>query len=84
MSASNPLARIIETNCLTDTNYKDWLRNLRIVLTFKKLGHVLDQKPIMLPNHPTAEQKVAFEKLMDEDSQVKCYMLVSISNELQS
>ena len=38
----------------------------------------------MLPNHPTAEQRIAFEKWTDEDSRVKCYVLASISNELQS
>ena len=38
----------------------------------------------MLPNHPTTEQRVAFEKWMDEDSQIKCYVLASMTNELQS
>ena len=62
MSASNPLVRIFETNRLTSINYKDWLKNLRIILTFKRLGHVLDQKPIVLPNRPTTEQRDTFEK----------------------
>ena len=62
MSASNPLAHIFETNHLIGTNYKDWLRNLRIILISEKLDHVLDQEPIVLSNHPTAEQRVAFEK----------------------
>ena len=84
MSASNPLACIFETNHLIGTNYKNWLKNLRIVLISEKLDHVLDQKPIVLPNHPTAEQRIAFEKWTDEDSRVKCYVLASISNELQS
>ena len=84
MSASNPLARIFETNCLIGTNYKDWLKNLRIIWTSKKLGHVLDQESIVLSNHPTVEQRVTFEKWMDEGSRVKCYILASMSNELQS
>ena len=62
MSASNSLARILETNHLIETNYKDWLRNLNIVLTSKKLDHILDQEPIVLPNHPTTEQRAIFEK----------------------
>ena len=45
MLASNPLAHILEINHLTGTNYKDWLKNLRIVLTLEKLSHVLDQNP---------------------------------------
>ena len=84
MSASNPLAHILETNHLTGTNYKDWLENLKIILTFEKLGHVLDQKPMVLLNHPTTKQRVTFEKWTDEDNRVKCYMLASISNKLQS
>ena len=82
MSASNPLACIFEINHLIGTNYKDWLKNLRIVQITKKLGHVLDQESIVLPNHPTAEQRTAFEKWMDEDSRIKCYVLASMSNEL--
>ena len=38
----------------------------------------------MLPNRPTAEQRTAFEKWMDKDSRIKCYVLASMSNELQS
>ena len=84
MSASNPLIRILETNRLIGNNFKDWLRNLRIVLTSEKLSHVLNQDIVVLPNHPTVEQRAAFEKQTDEDSRVKCYVLVSMSNELQS
>ena len=84
MSASNPLARILETNRLIGIKYKDWLKNLKIILTSKKLGHILNQEPIVLPNHLTTKQRVAFEKWMDEDSRVKYYVLASMSNELQS
>ena len=84
MSASNPLAHIFETNHLIGTNYKDWLRNLRIILTSEKLSHILDQDLVVLPNHPTIEQKATFEKWTDEDSRLKCYALASMSNELQN
>ena len=84
MSASNPLARILETNRLISTNYKDWLKNFRIILASEKLSYVLDQEPIVLSNCPTTEQRAAFEKWTDEDSWVKCYMLASLSNKLQS
>ena len=67
MSALNPLTHIFESNCLIGTSYKDWLRNLKIVLTSKKLSHVLDQKPLVLPNCPTVEQRTAYEKWTDED-----------------
>ena len=82
MSVSNPLARILETNHLIGTNYKNGLKNLRIILTSEKLSHILDQDPVVLSNHPTAEQRAAFEKWIDEDSRVKCYVLASMINEL--
>ena len=84
MSASNPLAHIFEINYLIDNNYKDWLRNLKIILISEKLIHILDQDPVVLSNHPTTEQRAAFEKWMDEDNRIKCYVLASISNELQN
>ena len=84
MSASNPLARILETNCLIGNNYKDWIKNLKIVLTLEKLSHVFNQDPVVLPNHPTTELRAAFEKWMDEDNWVKYYVLASMSNKLQS
>ena len=35
MSASNLLARILETNRLIGSNFKDWLQNLKIILSFE-------------------------------------------------
>ena len=80
MSASNPLAHIFESNHLTGTNNKDWLRNLKIILTSEKLGHVLDQELLVLPNCPTAKQRIAYKKWTDEDSRVKYHVLASMSN----
>ena len=83
MLSSNPLARILDTNRLTGTNYKDWLQNLRIVLSFEKLNHVLNQDAPVLPAHPSPDQRAALEKWMDEDNKTKCYILASMSNDLQ-
>ena len=55
MSASNPLARILDTHRLIEPNYKDWLRNFKIILGSKKLTHVLDQDPPTLPARPSTE-----------------------------
>ena len=84
MSASNPLVHILETNRLVGLNFKDWLRNIKIILSSEKLGYVLDQEPPVLPDHPNACQMIAYEKWMEDDNKVKCYMLASMSNELQS
>ena len=37
----------------------------------------------MLPAHPTVDHKVAYEKWTDDDNKDRCYMLASMSNELQ-
>ena len=50
----------------------------------KKLDHVLDQKSLVLLNYPTTKQRTAYEKWTNEDSQVKCYVPTSLTNELQS
>lgn len=42
MLTTNPLASIIDKNCLTGPNYIDSVRNLRIVLNFEKIGYMLD------------------------------------------
>ena len=84
MSASNLLARILDTNRLTGINFKDWFRNLRIVLSSEKLLHVLDQDTLVLSAHPSLQQKVAHEKWLEEDNKVRCYILASMTNELQN
>ena len=83
MSSSNPLAQILHTNRLTGINYKDWLQNLRIVLNSENLTHVLDQEASVLPTHPSADQRAVLEKWMDKDNKAKCYILASMSNDLQ-
>ena len=82
MSASNLLVRILETNRLIGINYKDWLKNLEIVLTSKKIGYVLDQDAPALLVCPMTEQRVALDKWMDDDLRMKYYVLASMSNKL--
>ena len=43
MSSSNLLAQIFGTDRLTESNHNDWLQNLRLDLSSKKLTHVLNQ-----------------------------------------
>ena len=55
----NPLAKILDENHLKSSNYFEWKRNLRIVLTIKKLVYVLDENtPDVLGNNdPEANHK---------------------------
>ena len=83
MSNSNTLARTPDTNRLTEMNYKDWLWNLKIVLNSKKLIHVLDQDVLVLPARLSPDQWAALDKWVNEDNKTKCYILASMSNDLQ-
>ena len=83
MSASNPLARILDTHRLTGSNYKNWLQNFKIILGFENLAHVLDQDLPTLPARPSAEQRASLDKWMDEDNKARYYMLSLMSDELQ-
>ena len=83
MSASNPLTKILDTHRLTGPNFKDWLRNYRIILGSKKLTHVLDQDPLAMPARPTAEQRASLKKWIDDDNKARYYMLGAMSDDLQ-
>ena len=83
MSASNPLTKILNTHRLTGPNFKDWLRNYRIILGSKKLTHVLDQDPSAIPARPTAKQRASLKKWMDDDNKARYYMLDAMSDDLQ-
>ena len=42
MASSLSLCSILDANKLTEPNYVDWLRNLKIVLSQEKLSYILD------------------------------------------
>ena len=83
MFTLNLLARILENNWLTGSNYKDWLKNLKIILSSEKLSYILDQDLHALLARPTPNQKATYEKWLDDSNKARCYMLASKSNELQ-
>ena len=42
MASSLSLRGILDANKLIGSNYVDWLKNLRIILTQKKVSYILD------------------------------------------
>ena len=80
---SNPLTKILDTHRLTGPNYKDWLKNYRIILDFKKLTHILDQDSPAMPACPTTEQRASLKKRMDEDNKARYYILGAMFDDLQ-
>ncbi|XP_020082582.1 uncharacterized protein LOC109706190 [Ananas comosus] len=83
MAASNPLTKILDANRLTGPNFSDWLRNLRIILNSEKIAYILTTPAPELPADDNEEERAAYEKWIDDDNRVRCYMLASMSNELQ-
>ncbi|XP_052189941.1 uncharacterized protein LOC127799751 [Diospyros lotus] len=82
--AKNPLAGLLDTNKLTGPNYLDWLRNLKIVLDSEKITYVMDKAPPeKVLEASTREELTTWQKWKDDDLQARCYMMASMSNELQ-
>ncbi|KAL2237432.1 UNVERIFIED_CONTAM: hypothetical protein Sindi_0934900 [Sesamum indicum] len=82
--SKNPLTMIVETNKFNGMNYNDWLHNLRIVLNFQNQGYVLEKPlPTALLESSPPEERVTFEKWLEESCKVCSIILVSMSNDIQ-
>ena len=78
------LRSVLESNKLNETNYTDWIRNLRIVLRAANKEDVLDNPLLEEPtaDAPAAERNV-YRRAVDKDHEVSCLMLACIEPELQ-
>jgi hypothetical protein len=78
------LHSILEKDKLNETNYADWIRNLRIVLRAEKKEEYLDTP---LPDEPaddaSAAVKNAYKKACDADLEISCLMLACMESDLQ-
>ena len=84
MASSLSLRSILDTNKLTGTNYVDWLRNLKIVLSQEKLSYILDTLDIEpVGEDATEEEKATYRMWQNDSLTVKCIILASMTNELQ-
>ncbi|KAM5573758.1 hypothetical protein ABKV19_013350 [Rosa sericea] len=83
--SGHPITKILNENRLEGPNFNDWLRNLKIVLTFDKIAYVLQNAPPHTPlaQDATDEQRVAYQKHKDDETQAKCVMLASMNSQLQ-
>ena len=53
---------ILDANKLTDPNYMDWLRNLRIVLAQKKIFDILNSpNPDPIREDATKEERIIYK-----------------------
>ena len=78
-SSTLSLRSILEKDKLTETNFLDWLRNVRIVLTQERKLYVLENP---IPEQPAANapraQRDAYEKHQSDSVDVACLMLVTM------
>ena len=75
---------VLEKDKLTGTNFLDWQRNLRIVLKQERKLYVIDiPRPTPLAEGSTRAQHTAYQKHIDDDTDVQCLMLATMSAELQ-
>jgi len=86
MAQNQPLSlrSVLESNKLNETNYADWIRNLRIVLRAANKEDVLDN-PLLeesAAGAPAAKRN-AYRRAVDNDREVSCLMLACMEPELQ-
>ena len=75
---------VLEKDKLTGTNFFDWYRNLRIVLRQERKLHVIEvPHPEPLAEGATRAQQNAYQKNIDDVTDVACLMLATMSPELQ-
>ena len=86
MAQNQPFAlrSVFESNKLNETNYADWIRNLRIVLRAANKEDVLDNP---LPEEPAADapaaKRNAYSRAVDKGREVSYLMLACMEPELQ-
>ena len=86
MAQNQPCAlrSVLESNKFNETNYADWIRNLRIVLRATNnedvLGNSLSEEPAA---NATSAERNTYRRAVDNDREVSCLMLACMEPELQ-
>ena len=80
MASSLSLRGILDTNKLIRLNYVDWLRNLRIILTQKKVSYILDTPaPDFLGKDTFEKERTTYKMWKGDSATVKYIMLAFIA-----
>ena len=78
------LRSILNDNKLTNKNFLDWERNLRIVLRQERKLYTIDEDPLTEPEENASDEEFAeYEKYKEDCEDVSCLILASISAEFQ-
>ncbi|KAJ9553804.1 hypothetical protein OSB04_017849 [Centaurea solstitialis] len=74
---------IQDTHEKPNTNYMDWMRNLRFTLRYESKEYVLDEQIPTIHDGSTQEEIDAHQEHYDDANKVSCIMASSMSPELQ-
>ncbi|GKC43566.1 hypothetical protein Tco_1061288 [Tanacetum coccineum] len=81
---NNSISSILDKEKFNGSNFLDWYRNLRIVLSNEqKLHHLEEALPEAPPTTATAAVRNAYTRRVAEQKEVACLMLVSMTLEVQ-
>ena len=82
--ATLSLRTILDSCKLTNTNFDDWYRNLRIVLKHEKLIYVIDEPSPDAPLDDADPVAIdTYKKWVTDSNEVQCIMFSSIGSDLQ-
>ena len=81
----SPLISILTENKLNGDNFKEWKRNLLIVLSCEKHRFVLDEPcpPRLGPQAQHGVGDPTYVRWRESNEIARCYMLASMNNALQ-
>ncbi|KAI3700262.1 hypothetical protein L2E82_44884 [Cichorium intybus] len=69
---------------LDGTNYNDWIRNIKMALSFERKEYVLETEMVEVdPDTATPEEVAAYTKHSDDATKVACIMIATMNPELQ-
>ncbi|VFQ77685.1 unnamed protein product [Cuscuta campestris] len=78
------LRSILDKDKLTSSNFLDWQRNLVIVFRLEKKEYVLERAiPPVPAANASREIKDTYEKHVNDDNEVACLMLATMTSDLQ-
>ena len=81
--APNPFLSMLTECKLNLENFKDWKRNLLMVLAVEKHKYVLDTPRPQRPKEDDPDLTSAYNKWMESDEIARIYMMASMPKNLQ-
>ena len=64
---STSLKFFLEKNTLVESNYQDWLRNIQLVFSLKKISYVLTDPTPVKPKEGASKQEVEDYNVLAQD-----------------